>query len=45
MVRGWLARKHFDDMLTAEDSDVKDKNKVIKDSKSGQMKVLFVIYV
>lgn len=39
VVRGWLARKHFDDMLTAEDSDVKDKNKVIKDSKSGQMKV------
>ncbi|CAO2833475.1 unnamed protein product [Amaranthus hypochondriacus] len=41
VVRGWLARKHFDDMHTIGDSNVKDVNKTnVKDSKIGQMKDL-----
>ena len=41
MVRGWLARKHFDDMLALEDYSIKDMNKMKeKDIKIRQVKVL-----
>lgn len=45
VVRGWLARKHFDDMLNLEDSNVEDVNKIKgKDSKIRQ-KVLLYSYL
>lgn len=41
VVRGWLARKHFDDLLTLEKSNVKGVDKINKkDSKIGQVKDL-----
>ncbi|KNA06986.1 hypothetical protein SOVF_176050 [Spinacia oleracea] len=41
VVRGWLARKHFDDMLNLEDSNVEDVNKIKgKDSKIRQKEFL-----